>query len=63
MRHIVAALVLITATGQLAGCGSSQPDEAQLHKILSGPPHRPRSQGVGLKRLEQKGGVAPQSPG
>jgi hypothetical protein len=54
--------LLIAATAVMClcfagGCGSSQPDEKQMHDILSKPPERPKSHGVGQKRLDQQGGA------
>jgi len=38
----------------MAGCGSPQPDEKQLHEELGKAPSRPHSQGVGQKKAAQQ---------
>lgn len=61
MKLFVIALTAMSAACLVAGCGAKEPDEKQLHQILGAPPQRPKSRGVGQKRLEEKGAVPPSS--
>jgi len=57
MRTLAVVLAMVAAYCFVGGCGSPQPDEKQVHEMLSKPPSRPKNHGgVGQKKLEQQGG-------
>ena len=60
MRGLVGAISIVACACFVGGCGSSSPppDEAKLHEMLGKPPSRPKSQGVGQKRLDAGGSTA-----